>query len=159
MTVTAVNDAPTLDPIADPAPILEDAGEQTISLTGIAAGLSESQSLTITATSSNPGLIANLSVSYTSPHATGSLSYKPVANTSGTAIITVTVTDNGGDGRGGPQRNDSGFSLVVVDAVNDAPGFTVGSDQTVLLAVVRVTVLGWATNLRPGPFDESRSTP
>src|SRR5437773_2769688 len=46
VTVLPVNDAPTLDPISDPAAILEDAGTQTINLAGISAGPSESQSLT-----------------------------------------------------------------------------------------------------------------
>ncbi|NDG43023.1 MAG: hypothetical protein EBY28_27685, partial [Betaproteobacteria bacterium] len=38
ITVTAVNDAPTLAVITNPTAILEDAGAQTVSLTGIAAG-------------------------------------------------------------------------------------------------------------------------
>jgi hypothetical protein len=49
VTVTAVNDAPTLAPIG-PATILEDAGPQTVNLTGIGAGLNEAQTLTVTAT-------------------------------------------------------------------------------------------------------------
>ncbi|WP_406700929.1 Ig-like domain-containing protein [Singulisphaera sp. Ch08] len=154
VTVSAVNDAPTLDPISDPAPILEDAGAQTIHLTGITAGPSESQTLTITATSSNPGLILNPTVSYTSPNATGSLSYTPVANASGTAIITVTVTDDGGTADGGHSVTTRTFT-VVVNAVNDAPSFTGGSDQTVYAGSGPQTVLGWATNLRTGPLDEA----
>jgi hypothetical protein len=57
VTVTAVNDAPTLDPIAGPLPILEDAGSQTVNLTGIGAGADECADADVTATSSNPGLI------------------------------------------------------------------------------------------------------
>ena len=52
----------------------------------------------MTATSSNTALIPNPTVTYTSPDATGSLSYQPVANQSGTAVITVTVRDAGLDG-------------------------------------------------------------
>ena len=44
-----------------------------------------------------PALIPNPTVTYTSPNATGSLAYTPVANAYGTAIITVTVTDAGLD--------------------------------------------------------------
>jgi len=53
VTVTAVNDEPTLDAITDPAAILEDAVEQTVNLAGISEGpANESgQTLTITATS------------------------------------------------------------------------------------------------------------
>jgi len=36
-------------------------------------------------------------VTYTSPNATGSLSYTPVAGQGGTAVITVKVMDNGGN--------------------------------------------------------------
>ena len=78
VTVTGVNDPPTLDAIADPAPIAEDAGPQTVNLTGITAGTGEStQLLQVTASSNNTGLIPNPTVTYTSPAATGSLSYTP----------------------------------------------------------------------------------
>ncbi len=46
---------PTLDPIADPAPILENAGLQTVNLTGITAGGSETQPLQVTATQRHAG--------------------------------------------------------------------------------------------------------
>jgi len=93
LTVTAINDPPTLGPIANPAAIVEDAGPQVVSLSGISAGGGESQALTVTALSSNPARIPNPSVTYTSPGATGSLSYTPVANAFGSTLITVRVTD------------------------------------------------------------------
>src|SRR5262249_8795039 len=43
--------------------------------------------------SNNTALIPNPAVTYVSPNATGSLSYTPVTDKSGTAIITVTVDD------------------------------------------------------------------
>ncbi|MCX8092450.1 MAG: immunoglobulin domain-containing protein, partial [Verrucomicrobiae bacterium] len=49
----------------------------------------------VTATSSNPALIPNPTVSYTSPNSTGSLTFTPVANAFGTATLTVTVNDGG----------------------------------------------------------------
>ncbi len=116
VTVNAVNDAPTLDAITNPAAINEDAGLQTINLTGISAGSLESQTLLVTATSSNTALISHPTVSYTSPNTTGSLSYTPVANANGTATITVTVNDQ--------QASNNTFSRtfsVTVNAVNDAP--------------------------------------
>ena len=86
-------------------------------LSGISGGTAgEVQSLTVTATSNNTGLIPNPTVTYTSPDATGSLSYTPVANQDGTAIITVTVNDNGG----GTESVQQTFT-VNVTAVNDPP--------------------------------------
>ena len=58
VTVTPVNQAPTLGAITDPAPIAENTTTlQTVNLTGISAGPGDAgQTLTITATSSNPAL-------------------------------------------------------------------------------------------------------
>ena len=93
VTVTPVNDAPTLASIAD-VTIPEDSAPQTVSLSGISSGAAnESNTLTVTATSSNTALIPNPSVSYTSPNTTGSLSFTPAPNANGTATITVTVHD------------------------------------------------------------------
>ena len=119
----AVNLAPTLDVIADPAAIDEDAAEQTIALTGITAGGTENQNLTVTATSSNAALIAGLAVAYNSPNTTGTLSFTPVADQSGTAVITVTVRDDGGTANGGVDTFERSFQ-VTVNAVNDGPVLT-----------------------------------
>ena len=121
ITVNALNDAPTLNVIPSPAPILEDAALQTINLSGITAGPLETQGLTITATSDVPGLIPNPTVNYTSPNGTGTLTYTPVANQSGTATITVRVTDSGThDGTTNFNFIERTF-VVTVTAVNDAP--------------------------------------
>ena len=88
-----MNDPPTLDAIGNLA-IDENAGLQTVGLAGIGSGAAnETQTLTVSATSSNPGLIPHPTVVYTSPNAGGSLTFTPVAGVSGTATITVTVND------------------------------------------------------------------
>jgi hypothetical protein len=95
VTVNAVNQPPTLNPLAN-VTIRENAGLQTVNLSGITSGAAnEIQTLSVTAGSSNPALIPNPAVSYTSPALTGSLSFIPVANANGTATITVTVNDGG----------------------------------------------------------------
>ena len=100
-----MNDAPTLDAISNVA-VNEDPGEQTVNLTGISAGPNEgTQGLTFTAVSSDPTVVPNPTVEYTSPSSTGTLKFTPVANVFGTATITVTVADNGGTVNGGV--NDS----------------------------------------------------
>ena len=75
VTVTAVNDPPTLAQISNPAAILEDAPQQTVTLSGISAGPANeaNQALSVSALSSNPAVIANPVVTYASPGDTGSL--------------------------------------------------------------------------------------
>ena len=65
VTVIEVNNPPTLDAIADPVAINEDAGQQTVNLAGITAGSGETQPLQVTATSNNTSLIPNPTVTYT----------------------------------------------------------------------------------------------
>ncbi len=116
VTVNSVNQAPTLDALAN-VTINENAGLQTVNLSGISSGAAnESQTLTVTASSSNTGLIPNPAVNYTSPNAAGSISFTPVALASGTATITVTVND------GGASNNVVSRTFVVtVNGVNQAP--------------------------------------
>ncbi len=128
ITVGAVNDAPTLAAISD-LTINEDAPQQTVNLSGISAGGGESQTLSITATSNNTGLIPHPTVNYTSPNATGSLTFTPLANQSGSALITVTLTDSGGTANGGVNFVTRTFT-VTVNAVNDAPVNSVSGAQT-----------------------------
>jgi hypothetical protein len=125
VTVSPVNQTPTLDPIANIS-LNENAAKQTISLTGISSGAAnESQTLSVSATSSNPSLIPTPSVSYASPGATGSLSFQPVAYASGSANIVVTVND------GGASNNIVTRTFAVtVKAVNQAPSISQILDQS-----------------------------
>src|SRR5262249_29995681 len=98
VTVTPINQAPTLRPIGTPVPVLATSGPQSVSLTGIGAGPGDTtQPPPVTAQSNNQALIpnANLAVAYNSPNATGTLTYTPATGQFGTALITVTVTDSG----------------------------------------------------------------
>jgi hypothetical protein len=151
-----VNQQPTLDQPAG-LTILEDAGLQTVNLSGIGAGSGESQTLTITAVSSNPTLIANPTVSYTSPNASGSLSFTPVANGNGTATITVAVQDNGGTNGGGVDTLTHSFDVTIVP-VNDAPSFTAGANQSVAAGAGQQTITGWASGFSAGSADEANQT-
>ena len=131
--VTPVNDAPTLNAIADET-IDEDAIEQTVNLAGITAGGGESQPLQVTATSDNPSLIPNPAVAYTSPESTGTLTYIPNPNQNGSAVITVTVTDGGLDGDLTTTADNGSFSqsfTVTVNAVPDPPVISAIADQTI----------------------------
>ena len=122
VTVLPVNQAPTLTAIANPAAILENTSTpQTIPLLAISAGPGNiGESLTVSAVSSNPGLIPNPSINYTSPNATGTLTYAPLPDVSGQAIILVTVMNSGGTTNGGINTLTRTFT-VTVTPVNQAP--------------------------------------
>jgi hypothetical protein len=138
--------------------LLENAGLQTIGLSGIGAGAANEsgQTLTITATSDNPALIANPTVTYSSPAVTGTLSFTPIANASGTATITVWVSDDGGSANGG--MDVVGRTLVVlVEPVNDAQDFTAGPNQVISAAAGPQVVAGWAAGFTPGRRSRSNT--
>ena len=97
ITVTSVNDAPTLEAITV-APIIEDSPEQIIPLNGISVGggVAESgQALTFIPSTDKPELFELFEVVYVSPQATGSLRIKPKPNAFGTAQITLRLQDDG----------------------------------------------------------------
>ena len=78
MTVVGINQTPTLGTISPPSfTLTENTSTPTIvHLSGIGFGLDDvPQVVTVTATSSNPGLIPNPSVTYNSPAGTGTLSF------------------------------------------------------------------------------------
>ncbi len=126
--VNPVNQPPTLDALAD-LELNEGAGQQTINLSGISSGApNETQTLTVTATSSRPSLIPNPTVSYSSPNATGSLRFTPVAGVGGSATITVTVND-------GTATNNIVTRTFNV-SVNRLPSITTIADQSVGVGAV-----------------------
>jgi hypothetical protein len=94
LIVPAVNDPPTLDAISDV--VLNEANPSAIvNLAGISSGATnEIQTLTVTATSSNPNMVPNPVVNYTSPNGTGSLNVSKAPGAFGSAVITVRVNDN-----------------------------------------------------------------
>ena len=125
VTVTPVNQAPTLNPIQDPQPVFENSinaqSPATVALSGITDGPGDTgQVLSVTAVSSNTALVPNPSVVYTNPNTTGTLLYSLAPNASGKATITVTVTDDGGTLNGGVNTFSETFNVVVLP-VNQAP--------------------------------------
>src|SRR5205823_15000534 len=129
VTVTSLNDAPTINAIPHPAPINEDATTQTVSLSRIPPAYPTPRSPDLLASSSNTGIVPNPTVNYTSANSTGTLTYAPVADANGTVTITVTV-DDGGLVNNTIQRTFT----VVVNSVNDAPTITAISNPPPILA-------------------------
>ena len=149
VTVNHINQSPTLDAIGNVA-INENAAQQTVNLTGITTGATnENDSLTIVATSSNPALIPNPAVNYSSPNVTGSLSFTPAANGFGGATITVTVND------GQAQNNTVTRTFVVsVGAVNQPPTINPVNDLTITENAGLQTVN--LSGITPGPTNETQ---
>ncbi|HEY4056136.1 MAG TPA: Ig-like domain-containing protein [Kofleriaceae bacterium] len=73
-----------------------------------------------------------------------SFTYTPLAELDGVAAFSYTL--DGGS---------SAMVVISVGAVNDAPAFTKGADQTVLQNSAQKTVVGWATEILPGPPNEA----
>ena len=145
ITVTNLNDAPTLDDIAG-LEIAEDSPEQTVLLSGISSGAAnEDQTLTVTAESSDLSIIPGVSVDYTSPNANASLSFTPAADAFGSVVITVRVND-------GVDTTQKQFT-VSVTPVNDGPSFTAGGDVTVSEDDEPYQA-PWATDIFIGPQNE-----
>ena len=88
----------------------------------------------------------------------GTLTYTAAANANGSATFSVTLADNGSSTP--PNNNTSAPQsfTITVTPVNDAPSFTKGADQTVAEDAGLQTVAGWATNISPGPPNESGQT-
>ncbi len=94
LTGNVMNPAPTLDNLANRV-IPVNSGEQTVQLSGISDGVGFDQNIVIEASSSNTGLIPTPAVSYENGQSTGTLTFTPAADMTGTANITVTLTDDG----------------------------------------------------------------
>ena len=125
----------------------------TIPLTGITAGLGDAgQALTIVATSNNTALIPNPTVIYSSPNTTGTLVYTPVAG-SGTALITVLVTDSGGIANGGVNTFTRIFAINVTPA-NQAPTLAALGNATINENATTQTVN--LTGIGPGAGDTNQ---
>ncbi len=92
--VTDSDDPPTLDPIASPI-VRANLDPFNVPLTNITDGGARTENLTVTAVSSNHGVLPDPAISYTSPNTTGDAMLAPIAD--GWSVVTVTVTEGDGD--------------------------------------------------------------
>jgi len=150
ITVNAVNDVPSFTKGANQT-VNEDAGAQTVAgwATAISAGPANeaAQVLTFNITGNTNAALFSVAPAVA---ANGTLTYTPAANANGVATITLTLSDNGGVANGGVNTSAAQTFTITVNAVNDAPTFTKGADQTVLEDAGAQTVAGWATALNDG---------
>jgi hypothetical protein len=158
VTVKSVNDAPNFSKGGDQV-VNEDSGPHTVPgwATAISAGpANESgQAVTFVITANdNPGLFsAGPAVA-----ANGTLTYSLAANANGVANLSLKITDDGGTDDGGVNESAPQSFIITVNAVNDAPSFTKGANDTVNEDSGARSVPGWATAISAGPADEAGQT-
>ncbi|MGH2511078.1 MAG: tandem-95 repeat protein, partial [Candidatus Limnocylindrales bacterium] len=153
VTVSGVNQAPTFTGGGDDV-TLEDSAPQTVTgwASSISQGLGDSgQVLNFVVTNNNNALF---SVQPTVDPTSGDLTYTTAANAHGSATVTVTLHDNGGIANGGHDTSAPSTMTITVTAVNDAPTWTKGPDETVLENSSAKTVTSWASSFNAGPPDE-----
>lgn len=142
--IGAVEAQVSVEDISDRS-ILEDGSDSFTFNVGGAASIT-----TVTATSSNTALVPNnaANIQVSGAGSSRTLSINPAANQSGTSTVTVTV-----NGTGGQTMTDT--FLFTVNALNDAPSFTKGPNQTINEDAGAQSVDDWATNISAGPTNES----
>jgi hypothetical protein len=89
------NTPPTVNSVSNYT-VCQDAPTTTVSLSGIGDGSgAETQTVSLTAYSSNTTLMPNPTISYTHPNSTGTLTFKPNAGQSGTVVVSLYANDGG----------------------------------------------------------------
>ena len=122
LTVTAVNDVPTISAISDQT-IAEDGATSAIGFT-VGDVETTAASLQVTATTSNAGLAPLSSIVFGGAGVNRNVTVTPIANANGVAVITVQVSD-------GTATTNEPFTLTVT-AANDAPTVSAIGDQTIV---------------------------
>ncbi len=132
---------------------IEDAGQHALALRGITDADGNTQPLRVTATTSDPNLIQDLFVAYTTNLPTGTAYFRTAPNASGTATISVTVEDGGFD-RNLATPSDNQFSVtktitVQVGPSPDAPTLDTPASPTItesMVATQRMVTIGNLTD-------------
>lgn len=120
LTVTAVNDAPTISDVTNKTTAEDTAlADVAITLADIDSAVA---SLTVSGSSSNTSLVPNSAIVVSGSDANRTVAITPAANATGTATITLTVSD-------GTASGTDTFELTVT-AVNDAPTIAVIAAQS-----------------------------
>ncbi len=154
VTINSINDPPSF--LLGPSPtVLEDAGPQSVSsfANTISVGPANEGGQTyqfLVTGNTNPGLFS----AAPAIDSAGTLTYTSAANANGAATITVVMKDSGG----GTDTSAPHVFTITVTSVNDAPTFTKGPDVFVDENTPLQTISHWATNISPGPANESGQT-
>jgi VCBS repeat-containing protein len=140
ISVVAVNDAPVA---ANDSYSIDEDTSLTVAAPGLLANDTDIDSTTLTAAVVTAPAHGTLALA-----ANGSFTYTPAANYNGPDSFTYKAND-------GALDSNLATVWITVVAVNDAPAFVKGADQTVVQNSGLKTVSGWATSVTAGPADES----
>ncbi len=100
----------TIDDVANLS-LLQNDPEQTVNLTGISDGMGGTTSLTLSAETTDPALITGLAVTAIQTDGTAEISFTPGTDLSGTAQVTVTLSD-------GTESRELKFYVLVKSTVS-----------------------------------------
>ncbi len=158
ITITPVNDAPSANVPANAPGALENSGAQTVAgfVAAIATGPADEVGQTLTSTTSVQSTTGTLGflVAPSIDVATGTLSYTPATDTSGSAVVRFVLQDNGGTANGGVNASvDYDFTLTI-GGVNSAPVFTPGAATVTVNEDNGAYAAAWASGISDGDADE-----
>ncbi|WP_299314647.1 Ig-like domain-containing protein [uncultured Aquimarina sp.] len=152
ITINEVNDIPSFSIPASPDQnIVEDSGVQTVN--GFAAAINDgdgnTQTLTFNVINDNNALFSSQPVI---DGITGNLTYAPAANVSGSIIVTVNLSDDGGTANGGIDTSADQTFMITINEVNDVPSFSIPAspDQNIVEDSGVQTVNGFASAINDG---------
>ena len=141
-----INQGPVVENAIGPVRVDEDATPSTYDLNAVFEDPEDGDNLIYNITTNSSPSLVDASIT----GSTLTLTYQP--NQYGTATLAVTATD-----RTTPSNSTTDTFSLTVDRVNDAPTFTVGSDQEVLEDAGPQTVQGWSSPGNPGPNEADQS--
>ncbi len=166
ITVNAVNDAPSFTDTGD-ITVLEDCGAYSSAWavdTSISAGADnelQTKSFQLSLDEATIVVTGNTELFSVLPSInaqTGEISFTPAENASGSAEMTVTLTDDGGTENGGLDTSVEHTFTLHITAVNDAPSFTIGDDVAIGAGTGPFILENWASDILAGPVDEASQT-
>lgn len=158
VTVQNVDEAPVFT-IEEPAHTSnEDAGLQTVTdfATGISA-IEPDQTGSLDFVFTQTGGTLTFAQAPDIDPVSGDLTYEAAGDANGTATFNVTLTDSGSDTAPNSNTSSAVEVTITVNAVNDAPTFSLGDDQEVDEDAGAQTVTGFLTGAIAGPTDEQLS--
>ncbi len=157
ITVTPVNDAPTVTLASGSVTVNEDSGAQTsaaFATTSAGPANEAGQVVTLTTVTNNNNALFSAQPAIS---AAGTLTFTAAANAFGSAIVTVIGQDNGGTLNGGVDTSAPQFFTITVTPVNDAPSVSFASNVVVLEDSGSASLASFA-GFSPGPANESGQT-